>query len=429
MLESRTGEDQNMRRTNGLWCQPDFLRLWGGQTISELGSRITRDGLPLVALLVLGASPSQMGVIAALGSTVVLVISLPAGVWVDRLRRKPIMIAADLGRALLVASIPIAALTQQLRLEHLYVVVALNGGLTVLFNAAYEAYLPSLINRENLVEGNSKLALSSSMAEVLGPGLAGFLVQLLTAPIAMAADALSFLASIGSLMLIRQPEPPPTPIETRRHIAHEIIEGVRRVWGDRRLRALALAGGTRSFFGNFYAVLYSLYALRYLGLDAAALGVTIAMGGVGSLIGSALTDRAVRRFGLGRALIGSGVIGGALSFLIPLAGGPALIAMLILMVSQLGGDAFNTLNGITSISLRQSITPDRLLGRTSTSLQVMIAGVGPLGALLSGALAEAIGVRETLFVAAAGVLLSTYWLIASPIRHVRDHATAVESKV
>jgi predicted MFS family arabinose efflux permease len=230
-------------------------------------------------------------------------------------------------------------------------------------------------------------------------------------------------------MLIRQPEPPPTPIETRRHIAHEIIEGVRRVWGDRRLRALALAGGTRSFFGNFYAVLYSLYALRYLGLDAAALGVTIAMGGVGSLIGSALTDRAVRRFGLGRALIGSGVIGGALSFLIPLAGGPALIAMLILMVSQLGGDAFNTLNGITSISLRQSITPDRLLGRTSTSLQVMIAGVGPLGALLSGALAEAIGVRETLFVAAAGVLLSTYWLIASPIRHVRDHATAVESKV
>ncbi|MBP7687585.1 MAG: MFS transporter [Thermoflexales bacterium] len=418
-----------MQSGRGLWRQADFLRLWSGQTISELGSRITRDGLPLVALLVLGASPSQMGVIAALGSAVVLLISLPAGVWVDRLRRKPIMLAADLGRAVLVASIPIAALTQQLRLEHLYVVVALNGGLTVLFNAAYEAYLPSLIARENLVEGNSKLALSSSMAEVLGPGLAGFLVQWLTAPIAMAADALSFLASIGSLMLIRTPEPPPAPIETRRHLAHEMIEGVRWVWGDRRLRALALAGGTRSFFGNFYAVLYSLYALRYLGLDAAALGVTIAMGGVGSLIGSALTDRVVRRFGLGRALIGSGVIGGALSFLIPLASGPVLMATLILMLSQLGGDAFNTLNGITSTSLRQAITPDRLLGRTSTSLQVMIAGVGPLGALLSGVLAETIGVRETLWLAAAGVLLSTGWLIVSPIRQVRDHAAGLADKV
>jgi predicted MFS family arabinose efflux permease len=418
-----------MRSADGLWHQSDFMRLWSGQTISELGSRITRDGLPLVALLVLGASPSQMGVIAAVGSSVVLLISLPAGVWVDRLRRKPIMLAADLGRAILIASIPIAALTHQLRLEQLYVVVALNGGLTVLFNAAYEAYLPSLIRRENLVEGNSKLALSSSLAEVLGPGLAGFLVQWLSAPIALAADALSFLASIGSLLLIRHSEPPLTPIETRRHIAHETIEGVRWVWGDRRLRALALAGGTRSFFGNFYAVLYSLYALRYLGLDAAALGVTIAMGGVGSLIGSALTDRAVRRFGLGRALIGSSIIGGALAFLIPLAGGPVMMAMLILMLSQLGGDAFNTLHGITSISLRQAITPDRLLGRTSTSLQVMIAGVGPLGALLSGALAETIGVRETLLIAAAGVLLSTLWLIVSPIRHVHDHAAAAESKV
>lgn len=418
-----------MRSGRGLWQQADFLRLWSGQTISELGSRITRDGLPLVALLVLGASPSQMGVIAALGSAVVLLISLPAGVWVDRLRRKPIMLVADLGRAVLIASVPIAAVTQSLRLEHLYIVVALNGGLTVLFNAAYEAYLPSLIARENLVEGNSKLALSSSMAEVLGPGLAGFLVQWLTAPIAMAADALSFLASIGSLVLIRTSEPPPAPIETRRHLAHEMIEGVRWVWGDRRLRALALAGGTRSFFGNFYAVLYSLYALRYLGLDAAALGVTIAMGGVGSLIGSALTDRVVGRFGLGRALIGSGVIGGALSFLIPLASGPVLMATLILMVSQLGGDAFSTLNGITSTSLRQAITPDRLLGRTSTSLQVMIAGVGPLGALLSGVLAETIGVRETLWLAAAGVLLSTGWLFMSPIRQVRDHAEVLENKV
>jgi len=408
-----------MQTRQHLWRHADFMKLWSGQTISELGSRITRDGLPLVALLVLGASPLQMGVITALGSLVVLLISLPAGAWVDRLRRKPIMLVADIGRALIIAVVPIAALTQQLRLEQLYLVVAVNGGLTVLFNAAYEAYLPSLISRENLVEGNSKLALSSSLAEVLGPGLAGFLVQLFTAPIALALDAASFLASIASLVLIRTPEPPPAAIETRRHLVHEIVEGVRWVWADRRLRALALAGGTRSFFGNFIGVLYSLYAIRVLGLDAAALGVTIAMGGVGSLVGAAMADRAANRFGLGRALIGSALFSGALTFLIPLANGSVLQAMLILMLSQLGGDALSTIHGITTISLRQSVTPDRLLGRTSTSLQVLIAGVGPLGALAGGALAEVIGVRETLFIAVTGILLSTGWLIASPLRQTR----------
>lgn len=419
-----------MRPLNGLWHHADFMRLWSGQTISELGSRITRDGLPLVAVLVLGASPSQMGAITAVGSTVVLLISLPAGVWVDRLRRKPIMLGADLGRALIVAAIPIAALTGQLRLEVLYLVVALNGALTVLFNAAYEAYLPSLIERKNLVEGNSKLALSSSLAEVLGPGLTGFLVQLLTAPIAMAFDAVSFLASIGSLLLIRAPEVVPAPLETRRHLAHEMLQGLRWVWGDRRLRALALAGGTRSFFGNFFGVLYSLYAIRLLGLNAAMLGVTIAMGGVGSLIGAAWADRVVKRFGLGRALIGSSVVSGVISLLVPLASGPALMAMSMLMLSQLMSDALSTINAITSISLRQSITPDRLLGRTSTSLQMLIAGVGPIGALIGGLLAEAIGVRETLLVAVLGILLSTSWLIASPLRSVRDHVEGGdESKV
>lgn len=409
-----------MRQTrHHLWRHTDFMKLWSGQTISELGSRVTRDGLPLVALLVLGASPLQMGVITALGSLVVLLISLPAGAWVDRLRRKPIMLAADIGRALVIASIPIAALTQQLRLEQLYVVVALNGGLTVLFNAAYEAYLPSLIARDNLAEGNSKLALSSSLAEVVGPELAGFLVQLFTAPIALALDAASFLASIASLVLIRTPEPPPATIETRRHLLHEIVEGVRWVWADQRLRALALAGGTRSFFGNFIGVLYSLYAIRLLGLDAAALGMTIAMGGVGSLVGAAVADRLANRFGLGRTLIGSAVFSGALAFLIPMANGSVLQAMLILMLSQLGGDAFSTIHSITAISLRQSVTPDRLLGRTSTSLQVLIAGVGPLGALAGGALAEVIGVRETLVIAVTGLLLSTVWLMVSPLRQAR----------
>jgi predicted MFS family arabinose efflux permease len=408
-------------RTGRLWHHADFMRLWFGQTISSLGSRITRDGLPLAAVLVLGATPSQMGVLSAVGSAVVLLTSLPAGVWVDRLRRRPIMIAADIGRAVLLATIPIAALVHQLRIEQLYIVIALTGALTVLFDVAYEAYLPSLVERENLVEGNSKVALSESIAEVLGPGLAGFLIQLLTAPIAMLFDALSFIASIVSLAFIRKPEPPPAARHAQQPLAREMIDGVRFVFGDARLRAMALSGGMRSFFGSFFGVLYALYAIRELGLDAAALGVTIAMGGVGSLIGSVLAEKSVKGLGLGATVIGALLAGSLVGFLIPSAGGEPIVAMLMLMLAQLFGDALHTIYDITAISLRQSITPDRMLGRANASLQMLIAGVGPIGALIGGVLAEAIGVRATLLVACLGILLSTLWVIFSPIRSIRDH--------
>jgi predicted MFS family arabinose efflux permease len=395
------------------------MKLWAGQTISELGSRITRDGLPLAAVLVLGATPAQMGVLTALGSAVVLFASLPAGVWVDRLRRRPIMIAADAGRAALLMLIPIAAFSHQFRIELLVVVMAVVGVLTVLFDAAYEAYLPALIERRHLMEGNSKLALSSSLAEVLGPGLAGFLIQLLTAPLAIFFDALSFLASIVSLILIRQREPRPAPPEQRRHLAREMMDGLRFVWHEPHLRAMALSGGTRSFFGNFIGVLYALFAIRELGLGAAALGLTISMGGLGSLIGAALAERTVKRYGIGGALIGTTLAGGGFTLLIPLAGGSLSGAMLMLMIAQLCGDAFSTLSFITAVSLRQSIAPDRLLGRTSTAMQVLIAGVAPIGALAGGLLAEAIGVRATLLIAGIGIMLSTGWLILSPIRSLR----------
>ncbi len=416
-------------RAGSLWHHTDFMRLWIGQTISSLGSRITRDGLPLVAVLVLGATPSQMGVLSAVGSAAVLLTSLPAGVWVDRLRRRPIMIAADIGRAALLATIPIAAVTHQLHIEQLYLVIALTGALTVLFDVAYEAYLPSLVERQNLVEGNSKVALSDSIAEVLGPGLAGFLIQLLTAPIAMLFDALSFVASIVSLLFVRQREPPPAARHEYQPLAREMIDGLRFVFGDARLRAMALSGGIRSFFGSFFGVLYGLYAIRELGLSAAALGLTIAMGGVGSLIGSALAEKSVKGLGLGITLIGALLAGNLTGFLIPSAGGGPIVAMLMLMLAQLLGDALHTIYDITSLSFRQSITPDRMLGRANASLQMLIAGVGPIGALIGGGLAEAIGLRATLFVACLGILLSTGWVIFSPIRSVRDQRALHQTDV
>ncbi len=404
------------QRLGGLWRQPDFLKLWTGQTISELGSRITREGLPLAAVLILGATPAQMGLLTAVGSVAILLASLPAGVWVDRLRRKPVMIWADVGRAGLLLTIPVAALTGQLGVGLLCIVLALTGMLTVLFEAAYAAYLPSLVARENLLEGNSKLAVSSSLAEVLGPGLAGFLIQAITAPLAILFDSLSFLASVVSLIVIRKPEPRLAAVHERQRVLREMRDGLHFLWHEPHLRALALAGATRSFFGSFIGVLYSLYAIRKLGLNAAALGVTISMGGVGSLVGAVLTERVVNRLGIGRALILMLVASGGFTLFIPLAGGSLLGPIGMLMIGQLCGDALQVIYLITQTSLRQTVTPDRLLGRVSASTQLLAMGVAPLGALAGGGLAEVVGMQMTLLVASIGIILAAGWAIFSPVR-------------
>jgi len=411
-------------RFTGLWRNRDFVKLWVGQTISELGSRITRDGLPLAAVIVLGAAPAQMGLLAAIGSAPVLLLGLVAGVWVDRLRRRPILIVADLGRAALLATIPLAAALGTLGIGQLYLVTALAGSLTLFFDVAYESYLPSLVERENMVEGNSKLALSGSVAEFAGPTLAGFLVQTLTAPIAILFYALSFIVSAVSVALIRKAEDPlqrdsQAPVSFSPHpssLRREALEGLQVLLNQPVLRAFAANSGTRSFFGNFLAGLYGLYAIRVLGLGPAALGVIIAMGGVGDLLGALLAARLVRRAGLGETLIGASVTNGLIGFLLPLAGGLPILAAAFLVAGQLFGDMARTIYDIHAVSLRQAITPDRLLGRTNASMQLLTAGVGPMGALVGGILGQAIGVRQAIFVSALGSSLACLWLIFSPVR-------------
>ena len=397
----------------------DFMRLWAGQTVSQLGSRITRDGLPLLGVITLRASPAQMGLLSAIGSAPALLVGLVAGVWVDRLRRRPILIAADLLRAALLASIPIAALLGVLGVGQLYVVAALVGALTVLFDVAYVAYLPSLVERARVMEGNAKLTLSDSLAEMVGPGLAGVLVQTLTAPIAILVDALSFLVSVGSLALIRKPEPLPAPPEARQPLMRELAEGLRAVRDNHILRALAGTAGTFSFFGNFFAALYGLYAIRILGMSAAVLGLTIAAGGAGNLLGALVAERAVRRLGLGATLIGSLILGASAALLIPLARGPLTIAVGMMMAAQLFGDGLWSIYAINEVSLRQTIVPDLLLGRANASMELIASGLGPLGALLGGVLGGVLGIRATLFIAVAGRLLACGWLLASPVRGMR----------
>ena len=406
-------------RPPSLWRDLDFLKLWIGQTISEIGSRITIVALPLVAVLILNARPSQMGMLAGIGGFASLSFGLAAGLWVDRLRRRPILILTDLGRAAVLGSIPFAAVFGILRMEQIYAVVAVAGILTVLFDVAYQSYLPSLVERDQILEGNSKLAFSSSIAEIAGPGLTGILVQLLTAPIAILLDALSFLASALTVWLVRKPEPQvvPTP---RLHVWEELTAGMRAIAQSPIRRALAGHSGTAGFFGGFFASLYVLYVISDLHLSPALLGVVIALGGVGNVLGAAIAPRLMRRAGIGAALIGSLLIMGAASLMIPLAHGSVVTATVFLMLAQVGDVCWPVFN-ICELSLRQAITPSEVLGRVNAAMQMLNRGLLPIGSLGAGILAEMIGLRPTLAVGAAGLLLSSGWLLLSPIRTMRDY--------
>ena len=411
-------------RPRSLWKNLDFVKLWSGQTISELGSRITREGIPLAAVLVLHAGTVQMGFLSALGGAAVLVFGLVAGVWVDRLRRRPILIGADLGRAAILLSVPAAAMAGVLSMGQLYAVAALAGILTVFFDVAYQSYLPALVDREQILEGNSKLALSSSIAEIAGPGVTGILVQLITAPIAILFDALSFLFSALMVLLIRKPEPPAEPREPE-HLITETLAGVRFIFGEPLLRALGLRSATMFFFMGFFGPLYVLYAIEMLHLRPALLGVVIAMGGVGAMVGSVVVPRIVRRFGLGRTFIVASLIQGLTNLLIPLAGlvgtpgTVQLFAVACLMVPQLFGDMAFMVYYINEVTLRQRVAPEHVLGRVNAGMQLLARGIWPIGSLIGGFLAAALGVRPTLALAATGVVLSTMWLVASPLRRVR----------
>jgi predicted MFS family arabinose efflux permease len=326
---------------------------------------------------------------------------------------------ADLGRALLLGVIPLTAALGVLRIELVYGVVILAGLLGVFFDTAYRAYLPTLVERANLVEGNSKLALSSSLAEIGGSGLAGVLVQWIGAPFAVLLDALSFLVSAGSLALIRKPEPPLVSSAGQPSMLREALEGLRAVSGHPTLRALLGAEATLSFLGNFIGPLYALYAIRELGLSPAALGLTIALGGVSSLVGALLAEATLSRFGLGATLVSMLALISATTLLLPLAASFKGLGFLFLAIGQLLGDGLHTIYMIHAISLRQAVTPDRLLGRVSASMELVSKGVAPLGALVGGVLGAAFGVQTALFVAALNGLLASLWIAASPVRRMR----------
>ncbi len=401
----------------GLFRQRDFRLLWGGETVSELGSQVSLIAIPLVAVSTLAATPFQMGVLTAASTAAFLVIGLPAGAWVDRLRRRRLMIAADLGRVLALGSIPVAYAIGVLHLPQLYVVALVSGVFTVFFDVAYQSYLPSLVGRPHLIEANSKLTGSAEVAQVAGPSVGGLLVQAISGPYAVAVDAASFLVSAAAVSRIRTPEPPPTvPVGGHRRLRVDIGEGLRFVFGNPLLRAITATTGTANFFSGIQTAVEIIFLVTVVRAKPAIIGLVFAGGSVGGVLAAFAASPIARRIGGARAtLISSFAVAGGL--LIPLAT-PGLGILLFAAGFFLSSFAVVVYN-INQVSFRQALCPDRMLGRMNATIRFVVFGVLPIGALGGGVIGTVIGLRPTLWVAMSGEALAGLWLLASPIRRMK----------
>ena len=414
----------------GLWRHGDFLKLWSAETVSVFGSQIGQLAVPLVAILVLDASAFE---VAALGVVLFLpfiFFTLPAGVWVDRLPRRPILIVGDFGRAVLLATIPIAYMADALTLAHLFVVAFLVGTLQVFFDVAYQSYLPSLVERQQIIDGNSKLEISRSAAQVGGPGLGGVLVQIFTAPYAVLIDAVSFLGSGLFILRIRKTEEPPVVVDAKGQkpsLWTDLKEGLHFVLSNPNLRAQAGCTATSNFFAQVAFATLLVFAVRELGLSPGAIGIVFSVAAIGSLTAAFTATRIAARFGIGPTSIVMIALFGPTTLVIAAApSGNAAIP--ILVVSQLVFGFSVVVYNIVQVSYRQAICPPRLQGRMNSVMRFMVWGTIPLGGLLGGALATWIGLRETIVIGAIGGGLAFLWLLLSPQRHLHDMPEPIEEE-
>lgn len=393
------------------------MKLWTGQTISQLGSQVTLLALPLAAILLFRATAFQVGVLGTLEFLPFLLFGLPVGVWVDRLRRKPILVAADIGRFLVLGSIPLAHAMDALHIGHLYAAAFLSGVLTVFFDVAYGAYLPSLIDRDRLVDGNSKLEISRSGAQLVGPGLGGVLVQALTAPIAILADAGSYLGSVLFVLLIRKPEPPvEAPAGEPPKMIHQIREGLRYVLRHPLLRPIITCTALLNLASGLQQAVILLFAVRSLGMGPGLIGAVLALSNLGFLGGAFVAGRIARRLGVGPTLIGAAAMLGIGWSVVPLA--TRSIAVPLLLVGWLLGSFGAVIYNVNGRSLVQSSTPERMLGRTIATNRFVVWGTIPLGAFVGGILGSRIGLRATLWVAAVTSLVAFLPPLLSPVRRL-----------
>ncbi|MFC4121416.1 MFS transporter [Nonomuraea zeae] len=417
--------DPDASSREGLWRNGDFLKFWLGETLSLLGTQVTNLALPLTAIYAFRATDEQVGLLRFLQLAPYLGLALLFGVWVDRVRRRPVMMWANLTRMVLLALISVLFWLDVLSMAPLLVIACVIGVASVLFDVSWMSFVPTLVkDPKHYVEASAKMGISSSAADVAGPGLAGALISALTAPVALVVDAFSYLVSLASLLLIRTPEPRPDPPAVKRRLLAELREGLRWVFGNSILRALALVGFCCNFSMVTVWTMFLLYGTRDLQLDSTTLGAIFAAASVGGLIGAVISRKIIARFRLGLVYLVAQtalLLGPAL---IVLAGGPrpVMVGMFVLsfFATYLGLGVAN----VIIVSLRQTSTPQAMMGRMTAVFRTLLFGGGALGGLSAGLLAGAVGAKGALTTAAIGSATVVIGLVISPVSRLRTLPSA-----
>jgi MFS family permease len=402
-----------------LWSHADFLKLWTAQSISELGSQVSVLAIPWLAAVGLHVNPIEFSLLEVLSFLPFILFALPAGVWVDRLRRRPILIASDSARAILLMLIPILWAAGALRIWNLLALQFLIGGFTVFFDVGYQAYLPALVEREDLVEANSRMYLTSSVANVAGPSVSGGLIAAITAPYAILADALSFIVSAVFMLRIHHGEviPQRDPEERHPKMWPQLKEGLAWVIGNRQLRAIAASSANFNLCFNVVLAAFILYAVRSLHLSAIELGAIFAVGSAGAVCGALLANRIQESIGIGPTIVSSAVLLSTGSFAFPLA--PRSFPIPVLMFGYGLLSVGVVVYSVAQVSFRQAITPERLQGRMSAGMRWIVWGAIPLGTLIGGAIGQTVGLHFALWVGAIGCLPTFLFVLLSPVRSIR----------
>jgi MFS family permease len=411
-------------RRPSLWRHADYMKIWSAATISLMGSQVSQLAVPFIAAVTLHATAFEVSLLAAIQMLPFLLFSLPAGAWLDRVRRRPVLIAGDLGRAAALITIPIAYALGILTIWQLYAVAFAAGLLTVFFDVADQSYLPALLEPDDLVEGNAKLQISASAAQIVGPGAGGGLIGLLGAPFAIIADAASFVASGGLIALVRKHEPRPERKRSAdgRHtsLRHDIAEGLRYVLGDRYLRMIAACTATSNLGSSMLFAIFPVFAFVQLGLSATLVGLAFGLGSFGILAGAFTAAPLTRRLGVGPMIVLSILLSGPALLLLVLLPSEPLAAGPLLLVSQflLGYSA--VVYNVNQVSFRQAITPLEMQGRMNATMRFVVWGIMPVGAVLGGVTASFIPLRETILVAGLVSAASFLWVLFSPVRSLRE---------
>ncbi len=406
-----------------LWRRRDYMKVWSAATISLFGSAITQIALPYIAAVILNATPFEVAVLGMVNMLPFLLFALPAGAWLDRVRRRPVLVFGDIGRAVALATIPLAYAAGVLTIWQLYLVGFTTGVLTVLFDVADQSYLPALLDPDDLVEGNAKLQISGSAAQIAGPGVGGAIIGVIAAPFAILLDAASFVASGSLIALIRKHEPKPERKlrDDGRHstLREDIADGLRYVLGNRHLRMIAGCTGTSNLGSSIIFSIFPVFVYRELGLQPALVGLAFGLGSFGVLAGAFLSAPLARRFGVGPVIVGSIFINGPAMLALVLMPSTALAAGAIMLASQVLTSLSSVVYNVNQVSYRQAITPLDMQGRMNATMRFIVWGTMPIGSIVGGVLGTFLPLRMTVLIGGIAATLAFLWVLLSPVRSLR----------